>query len=248
MLEDFVADSMLLSVGIPLASSFYVPFNTNDGDEVPCHCCHSIAGMSFLSCTVICATCLYVGVLAGKTQLQHVTLHCSGTYGGGTGLSLRPLLSHLQELQQLTHLHLAASLKLSPSDARCHPAAAFSALTASNKLQYLDLGGCELPEGVWQHMFPAGRQLPHLTLLDIANVRQPGAAAAPLHRCLTAATAPDVSHLISCCPSLQSLDMTSLQCSAEQLAPLQGLTGCAHCGWVTPIPDVWARVWSGCVR
>ena len=132
-------------------------------------------------------------------------------YECGLGLSLRPLLSDLRDLQQLTHLHLSSSLR----EIEYLPTAAFSALTASSKLQYLNLCCCALPVDVWQHMFPAGRQLPHLTFLDISAVKQPGEALA---------TAPEGSCLVSCCPGLQYLNMKFLRCDADHLAPLRGLS------------------------
>jgi hypothetical protein len=49
------------------------------------------------------------------------------------------------------------------------PAAAYAALTASSKLQQLDISSCVLPAGVWQYVFPVGRQLPHLQKFDMAD-------------------------------------------------------------------------------
>lgn len=69
---------------------------------------------------------------------------------------------------------------------------------------------------VWQHLFSAGRRLQHLRFLDISFNGHPGIAYA---------TAPNCSCLVSCCPSLQHLDMRTLQCNAELLGPLRGLSG-----------------------
>ena len=54
------------------------------------------------------------------------------------------------------------------------------------------------------------------------------------------ARAPDGSRLASCCPALQLLAMVSLQCSAELLAPLQGLSGLQtlRCGWALTTAEV----------
>jgi hypothetical protein len=95
------------------------------------------------------------------------------------------------------------------------PATAYSALTASSKLQQLNLRDNTLPAGVWQHTFPTGRQLPHLRALYIDCVREPGGNYAP---------APDGSSLVGCCPSLQHLDMSELQYHSQLLGPLQGLS------------------------
>jgi hypothetical protein len=92
------------------------------------------------------------------------------------------------------------------------PSAAYSALTASSQLQHLSISECTLPTGVWQHVFPAGRHLPHLQSLNISYVKQAtdyGYAAAP-----------EGSRLVSCCPGLQSLDMGLLQYNAEGLLQL----------------------------
>jgi hypothetical protein len=149
------------------------------------------------------------GVLADKALLLHARL--GKTAGGAAGEA--QLLSQLQPLQQLTHLSLWGSLQA--VEEGNPPAAAYSALTASSKLQQLSFHNCTLPTGVWQHVFPAGRQLQHLTSLCIAGVRQPSGEYA---------SAPEGSLLASCCAGLQDLDMTNLQYSAEQLSSLQGVT------------------------
>jgi hypothetical protein len=162
------------------------------------------------------STCEH-GALAGKTKLQHLMLAFSDIPGGAAGDA--QLLSHLQPLQQLTHLDLTAALVHgwdSEVDENTPPAAAYEALTASSKLQHLSIAACRLPVGVLQHIFSAGRQLPHLTSLDISDVQQvPGRSAAP---------APEGSGLVSCCPGLRQLDMLNLQCRAQLLAPLQALS------------------------
>ena len=55
-----------------------------------------------------------------------------------------------------------------------HPAAAFSALTASSKLQHLAVNWWTLPAGVGQHVFPSGRQLLNLRSLDLTCCRTAG--------------------------------------------------------------------------
>jgi hypothetical protein len=78
------------------------------------------------------------------------------------------------------------------------------------------MSGCTLPEGVWQHLFPAGRQLLHLRSLDVSKIWEPSAEHA---------AAPEGSRLVSCCPGLQSLNLQHLQRSGQVLGPLQGLSG-----------------------
>ena len=82
------------------------------------------------------------------------------------------MLSHLQDLQQLTHLTLRGVLRKGwgTTDSAEPPATAYAALTASSKLQHLDISSSKLPAGVWQHVFPPSRQLPHLHILDLGWV------------------------------------------------------------------------------
>ena len=154
--------------------------------------------------------CFESAALDGKTLLQHVALNYVALCDNATGV--QQLMSHLQHLQQLTFLSLDRtldSLEVHP------PAAAYSALTASSKLQHLGLSGSCLPAGVWQHVFPMGRQLPHLRVLDVSSVRDP--------ECDKAAV-PEGTRLVSCCPGLQSLNLQRLQYTTEGLASLQGLS------------------------
>jgi hypothetical protein len=94
--------------------------------------------------------------------------------GGAAGIA--ELLLHMQQLQQLTHLSFSCSssdssmmMVMMMSLDSIPTAAAYSALTASSKLRHLDIGSCTLPAGVWQYVFPAGRQLPHLRELYISG-------------------------------------------------------------------------------
>jgi hypothetical protein len=150
------------------------------------------------------------GALAAVTQLQHLEVALYDSSVRTVGLAR--LLSELQHVQQLTYLQCYCDVS---DEASPVPAAAFSALTASSKLQHLDISRCTLPAGAWQHLFPAGRQLPELQYLDISYVKQPGHGPAP---------APEGTRLVSCCPGLQRLHMQQLQCSAERLASLAGLS------------------------
>jgi hypothetical protein len=122
--------------------------------------------------------------LAGKSRLQRLCLreqskqsmrHAEKEY-------MPRLLSEVEGLQQLTHLDLgltevvpvvtcgadlAAYISLTASSTLQHinieagvSPTAYNGLTASSKLQHLNIEGMVLPAGVWQHVFPAGRQLP----------------------------------------------------------------------------------------
>jgi hypothetical protein len=154
-------------------------------------------------------------VLNGKTQLQHLSFTECDLYGRKAAA----LLSHLQHMQPLTHLELCNSLRL---DAK----SGLAALTASSKLQHLDLSKCTLPAGAWQYVFPAGRQLPQLQSLKVCDIKQPTGTPAPT---------PSGTRLVSCCPALQSLNMAGLKYSTELLAPLQGLTALRTLDMPNPI-------------
>ena len=167
-------------------------------------------------------------VLAGLTQLQRLCLSGCEARTGAAGVA--QLLSHLQPLQQLTHLswhfvpplqlqrpkQALAHLNLHAVEEGCPAAAAYAALTASSKLQYLEISYCQLPPGVWQHLFPSGRHLPNLQSLNISGVRRSGKDAWEDY-----APAPE-GRLVSCCPALQCLNMEHL-CNPE-VAVVQGLS------------------------
>jgi hypothetical protein len=117
-------------------------------------------------------------------------------------------------MQQLSRLSLYGSIQHGEEGSL--PATAFAAITASSQLQEIDISGNVLPAGVWQHLFPAGRRLPHLTCLEMSDVQVPSAGAA---------SAPEGSRLVSCCPGLRSLDLRDLYHSVPLLGPLQRLSG-----------------------
>jgi hypothetical protein len=147
------------------------------------------------------------GVLAGKTLLQHLDLSHNTTDDGPDAAEL---LSMLQPLQQLTHLNLDGSWA-EFEEGSAPTAAAFSALTASTKLQYLRMHGCMVPSGVWQHMFPAGRRLLHLRSLDLSHATAASGGKA---------MAPEGSCIVRSCPGLKTLHIYGLQHNTKSLAPL----------------------------
>jgi hypothetical protein len=157
---------------------------------------------------------MYVGVLAGKTQLRELTLQNCTVPSGAAGVA--QLLSHLQPMQQLSRLSLYGSMQHGEEGSL--PATAFAAITASSQLQEIDISDNVLPAGVWQHLFPAGRRLPHLTCLEMSDVRVAAVRGG-------AASAAEISRLVSCCPGLQSLDLMGFSRSVPLLGPLQRLSG-----------------------
>lgn len=102
----------------------------------------------------------------------------------------------------------------------------FSALVASSQLQSLrlwccvgpagDQGPCgPVPRGALQHMFPAGRQLQHLTELVISNNT---GSAIPPPAAVHVVNADDLVSVATCCPHLQRLELDStLQPSTEAI-------------------------------
>ena len=161
---------------------------------------------------MLSSSCFEAALLAGRTQLQHLELKLCVVLGRTAGVT--ELLSHLQHMQQLTRLCLTRSMRDVAS------AAAYSALIASSKLQHLDISNSKLPEGVWQHVIPPGRQLLHLQSLNIMSDINVGAAG-PL-------AAPEGSTLVSCCPGLRYLWMPYLKYSEGQVDALTGLSALQH--------------------
>jgi hypothetical protein len=138
-------------------------------------------------------------VLAGKTLLQHLELQFQALLDRAPGAQL---LAQLQLQHELTCLILRDSCKPQSMP----QAAAFAALTASSKLQHLDVSGCSLPTGVWQHVFPAGRQLPRLRVLSITT------------------SVFDGTRLVSGCPALQCLAIHKWDYGRGLLPSLQWLS------------------------
>jgi hypothetical protein len=161
-----------------------------------------------VAANMLSSSCFEAALLAGRTQLQHLELKLCVVLGRTAGVT--ELLSHLQHMQQLTRLCLTRSMR------DVAPAAAYSALIASSKLQHLDISSSKLPEGVWQHVIPPVRQLVHLQSLNIMSGGWMDAAGG--------FAAPAGSTLVSCCPGLQSLWMPHLKYSAGQVASLTGLS------------------------
>jgi hypothetical protein len=102
--------------------------------------------------------------------------------------------SCLSRLQHLT------SLSLLPANRIQWPPAgpAYSALTASSSLVQLVLCHTGMPDGVWQHVFPAACRLPFLTRLDLESAKNAShwVALAPSW------DDADFCRLVSCCPNL----------------------------------------------
>jgi hypothetical protein len=183
-----------------------------------------LSGLQRLTCLKVISSCngeqFEPDALTSKTQLQHLEVVACGIPGGSVGIA--ELLSHLQHLQQLSYLKFQLNYGIGGPGP---PAAAYSALTSSSRLQHLEIGYWPVPVGGRLQLFPAGRQLPHLTMLDFGD--------------LDAATVLKGSRLVSCCPALQSLRVTCDHDSSELLGTLTGLSslcdlGLYHSGGSSP--------------
>jgi hypothetical protein len=158
---------------------------------------------------------LDVNALDGKTRLQHLKLELYPPYEDEQPpAEATQLLSHLKHMQQLTYLDIPHSL-LSP-DQNKPPGEYYSALTASSKLEHLNISSCKLPGDAWQYMFDDDRPLPRLHYLGVACIQQPGGD--------QLLSPPTDSSLVSCCPSLQRLNLSFLQYSEYVLYKLHSLT------------------------
>jgi hypothetical protein len=94
---------------------------------------------------------------------------------------------------------------------------AYSALTASSNLQFLVACGCDMPGAAWAHVFPVGRQLPHLHTFDARADEEGGGEAE-----LAPFDSTGIAHLVSCCPALEFLAVFTSPTAS--LTPLRSLT------------------------
>jgi hypothetical protein len=124
-------------------------------------------------------------------KLQHLQLVEDYT----PELNTAQLLSVLQQQTELTSLQVQLPYR---SGAANVPAAAYAyaALTASSKLQHLDLCSSKITAEEWQHVFRTPGQLLHLTSLAGCRI----AAETPAAR----------ASILQACPGLQRLELWSL--------------------------------------
>jgi hypothetical protein len=146
----------------------------------------------------------------------------------------RGLLSAVQHLTQLQHLELLHcffdNAQLRENGCQC-----FSALTASTQLTALALLDSFQPvpwEG-FQHMFPAGRVLPHLNFMDLSRVMTYN----ELPACVEEA---QVAMIAASCPALQELTLSHVTATGLDKSCLlqlpRGVTQVKGLGWVRPAP------------
>jgi hypothetical protein len=133
--------------------------------------------------------------------------HCEPA--GGQDCDTSGFLAVLRDMRQLQHLAVYNYLDalLEAADPR-----ACAALTASSQLTCLQISDEEiqpLPATALRHMFPAGKQLPRLQLLEICSEGSEDAGLI---------TAAELSSLVDACPGLTCLDLTGV------LAPDAGVS------------------------
>jgi hypothetical protein len=114
---------------------------------------------------------------------------------------------------------------------------AYSALTASSKLQLLLVTDSYFPTGIWSHVFSAARKLPHLTSLILHGLEKYGGSYVGNVRTPPLWDAADISSLVSCCPSLCDIKRLPLQpgLHVSELHKLTALTAldvqCNSASW-----------------
>ena len=127
-------------------------------------------------------------------------------------------LCHVGRMQNLTRLSLQSSHTLDwPTSGP-----AYSALTASSNLIVLELCDAHFPRGIWPHVFPDSRKLPHLTALVVSGSIDNGELISPPPPWCAA----DLRSLVSCCPSLCELETDCVQpgLDVSELHKLTSLT------------------------
>jgi hypothetical protein len=161
-------------------------------------------------------------VLGPLSQLQELDISFSELLGGPAGMSV--LLAWLPKVQHLTHLAISGhqwGMQLGGLSQQAVggrgavlavPPQAYSAFTASTALQHLELSFMDVPAAAWEHIFPAGRQLPSLT--TFCREQDSDSLAGTLLQ------SQHISCIARCCCNLQSLQLPS---SVQQGACMQPL-------------------------
>jgi hypothetical protein len=171
-------------------------------------------------------------LLAWLTQLTSFDVTDTAVLGGPDGWEA--LLDALMQLQQLRRLRLTygyefrqwmlpAALQQQVVTAPAHK---FAALTVSSQLQSLVLtsSACGLPDGVWQHVFAAGRVLPQLRQLCLVHCVPENSPASYCSYRRQLMGPSDMQHMAQTCPSLQ--DLTLLGVVAATAAAAGALSDC----------------------
>jgi hypothetical protein len=186
------------------------PINPNGYGSAPW-----LQGMTAIQSLYLKQFIVETGQLNGLSQLT--SLHLIDAVFNPTNL-----LAVLGKLTRLQQLHIAQQEDLEEStgaeveggaEQAWPPAsAAYAGLTASSQLQELSLANCQLPPGIWQHVFHVGRQLTQLHSLYACHtpshveertgseVFEAGQCTAPLRL-----AGSDLACIVAVCPNLQEL-------------------------------------------
>lgn len=167
-----------------------------------------------------------MSMLNGTGQLQEFTMEYFDVPGDleddldeeEWSLLTAALLSAVGQMQGLKRLSVTRGGLL----CKDLPAHSFTALTAASELECLEweLAGA-LPRGALQHMFPEGKQLPHLHTLSLAEHWA-------THRRARSLTAADLSSIIAACPALERSSITCALRPGEQHGLLMLPARCTH--------------------
>jgi len=193
--------------------------------------------LQFKACVAVCpglpsglqrlAVCVHdldLALLTGVAQLKHLELQvCDDCFGSSaaTGRASDALLVKLADQTHLTFLKLTAPISAGS-------AAAYAALTASSQLQHLELVNSHNDYGAsWRDILPhlfasVDCSLPQLQLLAL---RRPGGRRfnrAEAKYCIALPTLGQavLARAVSCCTSLQHLDITEALSREVQLCSL----------------------------
>jgi hypothetical protein len=161
--------------------------------------------LSIKSCDLEPSCLLPITTGLTRFHLSYVSLEPRQVQqGGAPGTS--QLLQLLARLTALRHLDLKRTYGNWPQQLSAH-----SALTASSKLEVLQIRSTGMQGTVWQHVFPAGRKLPKLRSLTALESEAPFASA-------------HITGLVSCCTALESLEFGVASDVDAALAGLKPLT------------------------
>jgi hypothetical protein len=157
-----------------------------------------------------------------RLQLFYITNACC--LNGGA-----ELLSDMQHISRLTSLTISGLEFLN----EYAPSAKCVTLTASTDLQVIEIGGLGLLTGtsLWRRVFPrrvfplAGGQFPYLRVLEVSS----------------RACHPDIRHMVSCCPGLQSLTTPRLVYKTGEVAMLSKLSSLSKLS-LSPDSNAWGAV------
>jgi len=160
-------------------------------------------------------------LLASELQLKHLELRFADRCFPSSAAAARAseaLLAKLADQTQLTFLKLTAPFTAGS-------AAAYAALTISSQLQHLELVNSEYGKpwrDILPHIFPVSRSLPELRY---AALLQPRGQYAMAHASADGGARPAsdqelLAGIVSCCPSLQHLDIAEAMLRQGPLRPL----------------------------